>query len=110
MSIKDLKNYDEVSKSDNLYLYVKEIAIRENQTKILITDSMDISKTEQKEEYVDGVKKEETPSNGANTSQGDGSIAEGKYPFTGKVIIFFAIIAIIGMGTYGFVKYRTIDK
>lgn len=110
INTKDLKNYDEVSKSDNLYLYVKEIAIRENQTKILITDSMDISKTEQKEEYVDGVKKEETPSNGANTSQGDGSIAEGKYPFTGKVIIFFAIIAIIGMGTYGFVKYRTIDK
>lgn len=110
INTKDLTNYDEVSKSDNLYLYIKETAVRENQTKILITGSMNISKPEQKEEYVDGIKKETKPANGGNPSAGDDSIADGKYPFTGKVIVFFAAIVIISLGAYGFVKYRTIDK
>lgn len=110
INTKNLKNYDEVSKSDNLYLYIKETAVRESQTKILITGSMNISKPEQKEEYVDGIKKETKPANGGNPSAGDDSIADGKYPFTGKVIVFFAAIVIISLGAYGFVKYRTIDK
>lgn len=57
INTKDLTNYDEVSKSNNLYLYVREIATRNGQTKVLDVNAKDISKPEQKEEYIDGIKK-----------------------------------------------------
>ncbi len=112
INTKDVKNYEEISKANNLYLYVREIATRKGQSKELIIEAKDISKTEKKEEYIDGIKKENPSggSSGGSTSGGDGSQATGKYPYTGKAVIIFAVITLITMGTIGFIKYKNIDK
>lgn len=111
INTKDLPNYDEVSKANNLYLYVREIATRNGQSKALDVSSKDISKPEQKEEYIDGIKKED-PSGGGNVgaNPGDGSQVPGKYPYTGKELIIFIGMALLGLGVYGFIRYRSIDK
>jgi len=111
---KDLSNYDEVTKSDKLYLYVKEIATRNGKTKICITKSMDISSAEEKQEYVDGIKKEDSNGSGnhsgGTTTGKDDTTANEKYPYTGKTIFIVICFIIIGFGTIGFIKYKTIDK
>lgn len=112
VNTKDVTNYDEISKSNNLYLYVRETANRKEQSKELILNAGDISKPEQKEEYIDGIKKENSSggSTGGSTSGGDGSEAGGKYPYTGKTVIIFAGIVLIVTGIFGFIKYKNIDK
>jgi len=111
---RDLSNYDEVTKSDKLYLYVKEIATRNGKTKICIAKSMDISSAEEKQEYVDGIKKQDSngPDNhsGGTTTRKDDTTANGKYPYTGKAIFIVLCFIIIGFGAVGFIKYKTIDK
>jgi len=61
---------------------------------------------------IDGIKKENPSggSSGGSSSGGDGSQATGKYPYTGKAVIIFAVITLITMGTIGFIKYKNIDK
>lgn len=112
INTKDVKNYDEISKANNLYLYIRETATRKEQTKKLVVGAKDISKTEKKEEYIDGIKKENQSggSQGGSTSGGDGSQATGKYPYTGKVVIAFAVITLVVMGTFGLIRYKNIDK
>ncbi len=109
INTKDLTNYDEVSKSNNLYLYVREIATRNGQTKVLDVNAKDISKPEQKEEYIDGIKKE-NPSGGGISKPGDDSQASGKYPYTGKKVMILIGFILITLGVFGFIRYKNIDK
>lgn len=110
INTKDLPNYEEVSKSNNLYLYIREIATRNDQTKILDVNAKDVSKPEQKEEYIDGIKKENPSGGGGSSTPGDGSQATGKYPYTGKKVIIFIGFILIILGTFGFIRYKNIDK
>lgn len=111
INTKDIPNYDEVSKSNNLYLYVRETATRNGQNKILDVGSYDISQPEQKEEYIDGIKKDSSGgASGGISSGGDGSSAQGKYPYTGERVIILAGFVLIVLGTLGYIKYKNIDK
>lgn len=62
----DISNFSEVSKSTKLYLYIKEVAKKDSDTKTLVTSSVELQYKDSPEIYVDGVKK--TDNNGNNNN------------------------------------------
>ncbi len=62
----DISNFSEVSKSNKLYLYIKEVAKKSSDTKTIITSSVELQYKDSPEIYLDGVKK--TDNNGNNNS------------------------------------------
>ena len=111
INTKKISNYDTVSKVGTLYLYVKEVATRDGKT--YITNSMKLGAAERKVEYVNDMEKKENNGGGSSTTTGknDNTTATGKYPYTGKTILFISIIVIVAItGAVGFIKYKTIDK
>ena len=107
INTKDISNYDEVSKSEKLYLYIKEVAIKDGKEKEFITNSMKIGEAEKSETYVNEIIKEDEPSN----PEKDPTTSKEKLPYTGKqILIIFMIISFTVGGIILFLKYRTIDK
>lgn len=64
----DISNFSEVSKSNKLYLYIKEVAKKSSDTKTLITSSVELKYTENPEIYLDGVKKVDNNGNNNNNN------------------------------------------
>lgn len=60
INTKDISNYEEVSSANNLYLYIKEVAILNDKKQEKITLAMELDgKSLKIEKYVDNIKKEE---------------------------------------------------
>ena len=95
INTKDITNYDEVSTSDVLYLYIKEVATRENKQQTLISNALLLEANVEIEEYVDDVKYE------GNKGSND-DITEN--PETGSFVFLF-IVMIIGTISLGYVRY-----
>lgn len=95
----NLANYDELADADEIYLYVKEVAIKndmesEKVTKALLLNSKNINI----EKYVDGKK------------DADDTLAPGEIPYAGKnalILSIALIISIIGRTVY--IKYKNIE-
>ena len=121
----DISNYEEVSKANDVYLYIKEIAILNNaeQEKITKSSKLEVNDTNI-EKYIDGKKKEDinsdtivnstpgnqTPNNSSNTEKIDKTIATEVLPKAGKGMLLIGLIlilAIVGRITYR--KYKDIQ-
>ena len=121
----DISNYEEVSKANDVYLYIKEIAILNNaeQEKITKSSKLEVNDTNI-EKYIDGKKKEDinsdtivnstpgnqTPNNSSNTEKIDKTIATEVLPKAGKGMLMIGLIlilAIVGRITYR--KYKDIQ-
>ena len=121
----DISNYEEVSKANDVYLYIKEIAILNNaeQEKITKSSKLEVNDTNI-EKYIDGKKKEDinsdtivnstpgnqTPNNSSNTEKIDKTIATEVLPKAGKGMLMIGLIlilAIVGRITYK--KYKNIQ-
>lgn len=111
----DISNYEEVSNADVLYLYIKEVATRNDMTKEKITESV-VLKNENLniEEYVDGKKKAETqPGTTTDSTPGeqpDDTLAPGTIPNAGKSALIIALaLAIFVIGRMAYLKYKDIQ-
>ena len=121
----DISNYEEVSKANDVYLYIKEIAILNNAEQEKITKSLKLEVNDTNiEKYIDGKKKEDinsdtivnstpgnqTPNNSSNTEKIDQTIATEILPKAGKGMLMIGLIlilAIVGRITYR--KYKDIQ-
>ena len=66
---RDIKNYAEVSKANKLYLYIKEVAKRDDSSKELVVDPLDVVTTNKIVVYKDDkLQKEEDTSNNNNNN------------------------------------------
>ena len=121
----DISNYEEVSKANDVYLYIKEIAILNNaeQEKITKSSKLEVSNINI-EKYIDGKKKEDVnsdtivnptpgkqnPNNSSDTEKTDKTIATEILPKAGKGMLMIGLIlilAIVGRITYK--KYKNIQ-
>ena len=121
----DISNYEEVSKANDVYLYIKEIAILNNaeQEKITKSSKLEVSNINI-EKYIDGKKKEDinsdtivnptpgkqNPNNSSDTEKTDKTIATEILPKAGKGMLMIGLIlilAIVGRITYK--KYKNIQ-
>ena len=120
----DNSNYEEISNSDTLYLYIKEVATLNNTQQEKITSSLKLEvENINVEEYVDGKKKSDVDSgtivnptpgnktdNKSNDTVEDNTTASGTIPKAGKGMIIIGIILILMViGRITYLKYKDIQ-
>lgn len=118
----ELKNYSEIIESDNLYVYIKEIA-QVNQKEIQNIVEIETVNKSEPECYIDGkfVGTIEdvlnyNKNNNNNTNNENEQKEENKYPFTqlpfaGKVTIgIIFIITIMISSVFAYYRYKNIDR
>ena len=119
INTKDISNYEEVSTSDVLYLYIKEVAIKSEQQAIYITKSMELELDVEIEEYLDDVRIQNVNIGGnvgnnltgGNNQTVDNTVAGGIIPQTGQATVMMSAILIISvLGIIGYIRYKNIDK
>ena len=111
----DITNYDEIANAENVYLYIKEVAIRNDMKAEKVTLPILLEVGELKiEEYVDGKKKTEVdPDDKIDSTPGEGpddTKAPGTIPNAGKnmIIVCLMVVAFI-VGKVSYKKYRDIQ-
>ena len=103
INTKDVNNYSEISNSDVVYLYIKEVATKGQDKKIFQTESMKLDSSNNIEMYVDDKKVDNN--NNQNVPPSDPTVADKDLPDTGAKVITVIIIAILLFAGIKFVKY-----
>lgn len=134
-----ISNYSEVATSQNLYLYIKEIAKKGSDEATNISSATSLKYTGESEIYIDGVKQDKNSGNNekpdnkkenvvvntsnktgnnsvlepksyVNTANKDNTTANKVLPKTGTTFLFATIFTITVLGIYMYVKYEKVDK
>ena len=116
----ELKNYTEITESDNLYVYIRETAeINQQSAEQIVT--LEVDNQVEPECYIDGVMvggiEDVLNYNNNNTNAGnvnqnkDNTVATGILPYTGGTG-FKAMLAviIIAFGGFAYYRYKNIDR
>ena len=121
VSSNDLANINEISDSDNLYVYIREVA-QANGEEIENIYTLETENNVEPEFYVDGefiggvdemlaFNGNKTNNNGSVQEEEDNTVSSKVLPFTGsftfKIIV---IVAIIAFGGFAYYRYKNIDK
>ncbi len=114
---RNIENFSELSESDNLYVYIKEIA-ELNSKKVEKQHTLQVENNGSGELYLDGKKVESLDDVFGTTNQQekpavkpDNTTAPMSIPQTGILsITIIAIIAILMIGGYSYYRYKNIDK
>lgn len=110
---KDILNYENISKENVLYLYIKEVAIKGGNQSVAISNALSLESDVKVETYVDNNKKENInfDNNSSNSNNDkDTTVANGKLPQAGeKKVIFITFIVILISGFCYFKYYRLRD-
>ena len=118
----ELENYEELLESNNLYLYIKEIASIEDKTKENIV-TLDVENNSEPECYIDGEyvggiedvlnynKNDGNNNNNNDNNNKDESKAPGFLPYAGKTILIIVSILIVTLsGAFAYHRYKNIDR
>ena len=113
---KDISNYEDISKENVLYLYVKEVAIKGGDQSVSTTKALSLESDVKVETYVDGVKKENmnsgNTSNNNNNNNDNGSgekddtVAGGKLPQAGVTTTISIVFIVMLIGVFCYIKYN----
>lgn len=109
---KDLVNYEDISKENILYIYIKEVTKKGGDQSVAITDSISLEANGKVDTYVDNQKKENINSsdnsnnnNGENVDKDTTIAGDHKLPQTGiKAVAFIVFIVMLIGGAY-YLKY-----
>lgn len=111
----DSSNYEEISNSDILYLYIKEVATLNNIQQEKVTSSVKLEvENINVEKYVDGNKKEDVNSgtiiNQTPANNVDNTTATETIPKAGKgMVIIGIILSLMLIGRIAYFKYKDIQ-
>ena len=115
----DLSNYEELVESDNLYLYIKEIASVDGKSVENVV-TLDVDNQSDPQCYIDGkyvggiddvLNYNKGNGNNNNNNNGDNTTASGKLPYAGRtILIIVSVLAIAGSGVFAYHRYRNIDR
>ena len=111
INTKEMENINEISNSENLYLYIKEIA-EINDKKLETINTLEIENNSDPVIYLDNNKVgsiEELL--GQIKAEGkDSTTAPGTIPQTGKLPIIILIFAVLTIGGFSLYRYKNIDR
>lgn len=115
INTKDIKNYAELSDSNTIYLYIKEVAIKGGNQLVAVSKAMNMDSDVIVETYLDNVKVNNVNSGNKDNSEtpnksGDTTVASSKLPNAGirTVLILIIIISIVGVVVY--IRYKNLSK
>ena len=124
LKTEDLQNYTEITESDNLYVYIREVA-EMNQQNVEQVVTLEVDNQVEPECYIDGVMvggiddvlNYNSSNNSNNTNNGnanqnrDNTVASGILPYAGG-ITFKIIVAVllIAFGGFAYYRYKNIDR
>lgn len=117
----DFENYQDLYETENVYLYIKEIAKDGESESVKISDPMLLEPKDDTEIYIDNVKIDFSNSgnienkpfdNSITSSTKDDTVAKKILPNTGMqtLFIFMVMLAIIGVGVYKYMRYKNLSK
>lgn len=132
---RNVANYNELAKSDVVYLYVKEVAVKGGNQSVAISDAMKLETDKNIEVYENNIKKENTKQDSVNINNStdtdksktdesqtgisnsnketlkDNTTATGKLPQTGvKITVIFVTVVVLGIGIFLYVRYKNLSK
>lgn len=113
INTKDLVNYSELSDSNNLYLYIKEVAIKGGNQSVKISKSMKLNSDVEIETYLDDVKVDSTKKDNNKKSSNkdeDKTKAPGILPNTGVGTIAIALFIVAGVGIVFYIRYKNLKR
>lgn len=103
----NIKNYNDILNSNEVYIYIKEVALRGGNQSILISKPMKINIKDDTEIYSN-----DTKINNYNSSDSieDNTIASGKLPNTGIAAMISILIVLSVFGIIGYIRYKNLSK
>ena len=119
----ELSNYDELIESDNLYLYISEVATvdEDYENSVLSVHTLDVENSSEPQCYIDGEyvggiddvlnynKNNGNSSN--NNNNGDNTTASGMLPYAGRtILVIFVVLVISVSGVFAYHRYKNIDR
>lgn len=110
---KDISNYEDISKENVLYLYIKEVAIKGGDQSVAVSNAISLNSNVKVETYVDNIKKEDiNPGNSSNngSSDKDSTVVNGKIPQTGVKTAISLVLAIMLIGGICYFKYNKLKE
>ena len=113
---RDMKNYSELSTSNNLYIYIKEVAIKGSNQSVKVSNAMELDSEVNIETYVNDAKINKSNSNNKvldtnnNKEDSDNTKAPGVLPKTGKICIIMIFVISSFIGVTFFIRYKNLSK
>ena len=118
----ELQNYTEITESDNLYIYIREVAeINQQSTEQVVT--LEVDNQVEPECYIDGVmvggiedvlnyNNNNNNTNNENVNQNeDNTVASGILPYAGGITLkIIVVVLIIAFGGFAYYRYKNIDR
>ena len=118
----ELQNYTKIAESDNLYVYIREVAeVNQQSAEQIVT--LEVDNQVEPECYIDGVmvggiddvlnyNSSNNCNNTNNTNQNkDNTVASGILPYAGgftfKIIV---VVLILAFGGFAYYRYKNIDR
>ena len=121
INTKDISNYAEISKAENLYLYIKEVVTKGENEAQITTNAIKMETDVTPEIYFNNKKIdiEENEKDNKDTEKSDNQQIQGNsdttkapsiLPHTGAGKIIFVFIILVIIGIIGYIKYKNISK
>ena len=109
INTQNIKNLDEISIAQNLYLYIKEIASQDGKESEVTSEAMQLDSKTQAEIYLDNIKVEEAQIDD-NDEVIDNTVAPNELPKAGikKIIIFVSAISVLSIIVL--IRYKKISE
>ena len=120
----ELQNYNEIAESDNLYVYIREVAeVNQQSTEQIV--KLEVDNQVESECYIDGVMvggiddvlNYNSSNNSNNTNNGsanqneDNTVASGILPYAGGITLkIIVVVLIIAFGGFAYYRYKNIDR
>ena len=110
----ELDDFNDIAESDNLYLYIREVA-KLNQKEVENVTTLNVENDSETECYIDGKKvggiEDVLNYNKNDNNKDDNTIASGILPYTGRtILIVIGILALGATGGFAYYRYKNIDR
>ncbi len=109
---KDISNYEDISKENVLYIYIKEVVAKGGNQSVAMSKALSLETDVKVETYVNGAIKENINSSNSNNngnSKKDDTVADGKLPQAGVKTIASIILIVIIIGVFCYIKYNKFE-
>lgn len=113
INTQDVKDYEELANVNNLYLYIREVAIKGGNQTVVVSKAMEVDSEGKIETYLDNVKVNNNNSNTNNDNKKDdkdNTTISGDLPKTGVRNILGVILVIAIIGGIAYIRYKYLSK